>query len=409
MSTNRNNVEFVLELLTENEAEESFKEATSATTVNPAVTWAKFILTDDLPNRNKQRVPHEEFGNLIRSGIYMPIKMARGVIKKGHELSEPLGTITNLKEEVIDGRNTIVGLAALWSRERPEDVSFIKAEAAEGRPLRLSWEILYKNSAVVDGIEELHDVVLKASTLVGIPAYDDRTPILAIAAYGSPAYLDELGDDSFLLVEEVENTKVRKFPFKDRDGNLDKELLASSIEDIKSSDLSEEIKASLIEKANAELSTKPEQEESTSSTEEPKLDELEQLRAELEAAKKDLATSLDAIKEATVSLEQKEEELAGLRLFKASVEEKEAKASKLQAVKEKFAAAKISKDEKFFEDNAETLLKMSEEAFDFMLQELVAFSSTEKPASASVPSIVVTNKVISNAKELADELRKARL
>ena len=74
--------------------------------LNPYVTWAKFILTDDEPNGNNVRIPKEEFSNLINSGIYMPIKMTLGEIE-GHEASIPIGVITHLKEV----KNSIFELA----------------------------------------------------------------------------------------------------------------------------------------------------------------------------------------------------------------------------------------------------------------------------------------------------------
>ena len=33
--------------------------------LNPYVTWVRFILTDDKPNGNGDRIPLEEFSNLI--------------------------------------------------------------------------------------------------------------------------------------------------------------------------------------------------------------------------------------------------------------------------------------------------------------------------------------------------------
>jgi hypothetical protein len=408
MSTISNNSDFMLELVTENEAISEFKEATSSVVINPAVTWAKFILTDDLPNINKQRVPFEEFDNLIKSGIFMPIKMARGAVNSGHEKSEPLGTITNLKQDVVDGRNVIVGLAALWSRERPEDIKYIKDEAAEGRPPKLSWEILFhKSTKNEDGVEDLHDVVLKASTIVGKPAYGDRTPILAFAAKGSSAYLDELSDESFLLVTDEDGVKNRKFPFLDRSGNLDKELLASSIEEIKSSVSDDELKNSLLSKAQLVESNDESEQESNDSTEENILDELEVLKEELKKALADLDLSRAEIKVREDALAAKETELETLREFKASVEAEATRLQKLETIKGKFASAGVAKDDKYFEEHGKSLLDLSDEALDFMLQELVSFSAIqERNSSVNVPAIVVEGgKVTSNIKAIAEALR----
>jgi hypothetical protein len=146
---------------------------------NPTFRWCRFVLTDDLPNLNKNRIPESEFDNLIRTGIYAPIKMAATEIKDGHEKSIPLGTITSLKRE----GNTVKGLAALWSLERSEDVELVKKAYDSGKPLNLSWEILYKSvEDEPDGVTALKDTVLRATTLVGLPAYAGRTPILQVAS-----------------------------------------------------------------------------------------------------------------------------------------------------------------------------------------------------------------------------------
>lgn len=142
--------------------------------LNPLLTYVRFILTDDKPNANGVRIPREEFSNLITTGIYMPIKMAVGEISEGHAGAVPLGVITHLRE---DG-DKIRGIAALWNKERPADISHIKERYANGDPLDLSWEIGYEDSSIDDdGILNLSGCVLRATTLVGMPAYGGRTGI----------------------------------------------------------------------------------------------------------------------------------------------------------------------------------------------------------------------------------------
>jgi hypothetical protein len=153
-------------------------EANASLSHNPNVSWAKFVFTDDIPNANKQKVPGDEFPNVIRTGTLMPIKMATGKINDGHEEAVPLGVISHLKE---DG-NKVIGLAALWATEREEDVKFLKLRDADGKAPQLSWELYYKDATTDDlGIETLHNVVVKAITIVNAPAYQGRTPILAMA------------------------------------------------------------------------------------------------------------------------------------------------------------------------------------------------------------------------------------
>lgn len=153
-------------------------EAEAAIASNRQFNYLKFILTDDKPNGNKQCVPYEEFANLITTGHFAPIKMAAGTYKDGHEDSFPLGVITHLKED----DHTIRGLAALWTRERPNDVETIKKAYAEKKPLNVSWEIAYTDSKFVDDVEYLLGTSLRAATIVGLPAYQGRTPIIAVAS-----------------------------------------------------------------------------------------------------------------------------------------------------------------------------------------------------------------------------------
>lgn len=172
--------------------------AESAISLNPSFTWAKFILTDDQPNENKQRVPKEEFSNLIKTGVYAPFKVAEGGINLGHEESKPLGVITHLRET----DNRIEGLAALWTREREDDVSQLKNMFAGGTLPQLSWEIMYEDSNVDEnGVESLLGTALRAITVVGMPAYAGRTPVVALAAKTEDTNSEELN------VEELEQLK----------------------------------------------------------------------------------------------------------------------------------------------------------------------------------------------------------
>ena len=401
--------DFMIQLISESEAQDQFQEANSATVNNPAVTWAKFVLTDDQPNDNDMRVPIEEFPNLIRSGVYMPIKMARGGIKDGHEVAEPLGVITNLKRIVSkENVNQVVGLAALWLREREGDIKLIKDKSKTGSPVTLSWEILYNDFDLIDGIKNLKGTYLKASTIVGRPAYGNRTPILAIAEKGSSAYLDELPDESFLLVGHGES-KERRFPYMDSKGTVDKELLSNMMEEIENdATLGQETKSTLLEKANELMNTQPES-SLEPNMEENTLDELEIIKTEVEQLKQDLSSSKLLLQEKEQSLVEKEVELVALREFKASVDAKASEVEKLAAIKTKFASAGIVKEDAYFDEHKTFLVNMTDEALEFMLQELVAFSSTsDKNASASVniPNLASKRDVVTNnVKAIAEALR----
>ena len=278
--------------------------------LNPNVTWMKFVFTDDKPNANGERVPKEEFPNIIKTGVNMPVKLvedAGNQVERGHASSKPLGVITHL----IDRGNYIEALAALWNRERPEDVSFIKEQFNQGQPVNVSWELTYDATASIDEgnkITALHDISVNAITIVDLPAFMGRTPVTAVA----------------------ENTES--------EGDEDK------MENITRED-HEKIVNGLTEKVNdltAQLEEKVQ-----------KLEELQTSKSELE------------------ELKPKYEELLS---FKAKIEEKEAKAEKLATIRTKFEEAGIKVSDEFIESREAVLLDMSEASLDFYVQDLVAFA-----------------------------------
>jgi hypothetical protein len=196
----------VLQLVDKTEAESTLGEAFASILKNPTVTWARFILTDDRMNGNGMRIPESEFSNLINTGVHMPVKMAMGEISPGHENTRPLGVITHLRQIVTDaGSSAIEALAALWGEERPADVSFIKERFAQKQPVDISWEILYENEVFNEelGSIDLMSTALRAATVVGNPAYQGRTPFLAISAKTGKA-------ETPALEEITEDTKVEK-------------------------------------------------------------------------------------------------------------------------------------------------------------------------------------------------------
>lgn len=171
MTTLVMNRDVLLELLNE-------KQATAARKRYEGLSWIKFILTDDKPNGNGQRIPQEEFSNLIRTGALKPVKMALGGPADGHEGAFPLGVITNLRKE----DDKILAIAALWSFERPEEVSFIRECIENKVPVTLSWEIYYEDSKQEDETETLYGTSLRAVTIVRVPAYGQRTRVLEMAS-----------------------------------------------------------------------------------------------------------------------------------------------------------------------------------------------------------------------------------
>ena len=210
------------------------KEMVAALSLNPTIRWIKFVLTDDSPNGNKQRVPKEEFSNLIKTGIHMPIKMSRKFIRDGHEFSVPIGTITSLAEN----ENLVEGIAALWTKEFPEEIKLLEKMNAEGEQPQLSWELLYTGSDIVDDIESLKDVALSAATIVNMPAYQGRTPIFGMAS-----------QEETKLMEE----KIRELEEKLRVAGTEKAALETKLSELQASFDTAKAEKVALEAAKAEL------------------------------------------------------------------------------------------------------------------------------------------------------------
>ncbi len=234
-------------------------EAFAGVSLNPSFVWAKVIVTDSFPNGNKQRVPKEEFANIIKTGLYTPLKMAESSPTDHFEaMGKPIGVFTSLVE---DG-DRVKALVAFWSREREEDIAELKAQFEQGNPPQVSWELWY-NPEVSDtdeeGVQNLRDVSFNGAAIVNNPAYSGRTPIFAFASK-----------------EEEEN-------------NMDLEQKIKELETL----LAE--KDSLLAEKEAQLADKETKitELSASQTE---LEELRTFKANLEA-EADKLVKLDAIKE----------------------------------------------------------------------------------------------------------------
>lgn len=339
------NYNSMIELIEEREIEKELGEAYSSILLNPAVAWAKLEVTDDAPNINKQRVPKSEFDNIIRSGTYMPIKMAKGEIKDGHDGAEPLGVFTTL----LQVGNKIIGLAALWKKERPSDIAYIKELLSQGIPVNISWEILYEDERVsTDGVVDLVGCTLKAATIVGLPAYAGRTQVLAVSS------------ESTSKVEE-DNVVEEKLKQK-------KQLEEKAAEEVLETPADDAAEEGAVVEESAEESVE------NDSTEQPK---------------EDLGS--DAEKEKSL-----ETELEELRSFKENIQKKEAAIARMRELKSKFAEAGLEKSDSFFENNFELLTGMTEEQLNFFVQELVGFASAsmrvseeEKPA---IPNFSVKSR-----------------
>lgn len=409
----------MVELLNETEVSALFSTAASQILVNPTVTYVKFTLTDDKVNANRQRIPDSEFQNLIRTGMNMPIKMAVGEISPGHEDTKPLGVMTHLKEVVTEfGNKAIIALAALWTEERPADVQYLKQRFAEGKPIDVSWEILYEDAVLnpEQNSMDLVSTVLKAATIVGNPAYTGRTQFLSVAAKKwSKAYIEELPNEHFLYVDP---DGKRHLPIMDAEGKLDRVKLKEALSGLGELNLP----APQIAEKNLTLTALLDRFDAGASieavsndyytmpakiSEEPKLDEINELKAklaEVEAKLNDTITAAEA-KELAVAEKQtalaeleakiatlaeelvsKEGELVTLREFKASMDAETDRNEKRTKLKAKFTEAGVEKDEAYFTENEATLLALDEAALNLMITE--AKSAAEGKASGESHSSI---------------------
>jgi hypothetical protein len=393
-----------------------------ASATNPTLSWMEFVFTDDRPNDNGVGVHADQFASLIQTGIYMPLKVAEGEVAPGHENALPLGVISNLTEKYNETSQSkqIVGKAALWAEERPEDVAQLKSAFASGNPLNISWELLYSEEEIDDvGIRWLKDPIVRAATIVGIAAYSGRTPVLAVAsieieetneylseaAVWTRAYINNLPDSAFLFIEkggtkdsEGKTTprSLRHFPYKDSSGKVDLPHLRNALARIPQSNV--ENKDELTKKAERILSDT--QKNGQSSVEDTTV-ELEELNTKLAEA----TNENEALKTQITELNT---ELDSLKAFKVGVEQKQAQAALLQTRLAAFAEVGLEFSPEDIETKQAFWLQMDEEAFKFLVSELkgikVATASTNNGSNNNIPEPVgnsgdtkLTAEILKNA------------
>lgn len=435
-----------IQLINEKQLAKEAESTNASLLLNPEVTWAKFVLTDDMPNGNNQRIPFEEFDNIIKTGTYMPVKMYEGSIEN-HEDSKPLGVITNIRKEEIPNGHRLIALAVLWGSERPADIEYIKHVMEERGEVNVSWEIKYgKKELEANGIQALRDLLLKAVAIVKTPAYEGRTRFLAIAAKAdlwSPAYIEELPDSSFLYIKEGTDVnsgdtafnKTRLFPIKDATGMIDISRLEEVINSIENTGIPESDKEGVRNQINS-IKNRIESGESlyyisfgeelpeNTNTEDYELETLEQLKQTLEEREASLANALAAVEENKIKFSELAEqfskiktenetmgaELAELREFKASIEGVKAREESLANIKSKFMEAGIEKEEDYFTKSADLLLNLDANELEFMIQELAAFAKEAEASlrNTTVPNLTLNDQHSIDVKELAKALKERK-
>jgi hypothetical protein len=141
---------------------------------HPYLTRVKFVFADDqgaqtstAPGGLMQGIKFEDFDAAIKTGLNMPIKMAYTGDGVGNHLgSYVIGHITQMeKAQAEDGSNQIVADGVLYTEEYPEEVAYLKKAKAEGKAPGTSYEIIYKDSLIENGVQWLKDFFSDICTL----------------------------------------------------------------------------------------------------------------------------------------------------------------------------------------------------------------------------------------------------
>lgn len=175
---------------------------------NPLHTNLQLILTDFLPNGNKQGIPLTEKENILSSAQFAPLKINfNGDEYSGHVNAVPIGTITSAYEGVDGDRDIILGEAVLWNDLYPDIESHLKNVFAD-EGVGTSWEIYYSDSEKDDNnITWLKNCTFAGTCVVDVPAYGpQRTRVLAIAERINDMVKDEVNtsqDEKNIPVDEV--------------------------------------------------------------------------------------------------------------------------------------------------------------------------------------------------------------
>jgi len=150
---------------------------------NPFLTIAKFIFADDKGNENGMGIEFEDFPAIAATAINMPVKMkylGEGI--GNHAGSVPIGHIVGMEIEDSVDIKRLLGTAALYADEYPDEISYLVDAFQAGNAPGISWELAYSDSIVKNGIEWLKGIITKAATFVRNPAYGKRTALLALAS-----------------------------------------------------------------------------------------------------------------------------------------------------------------------------------------------------------------------------------
>lgn len=187
---------------------------------HPLLTRIKFILTTNEPynlstskKNMKQGIREEDFDDVIRTGVGMPIKMRYLRNSVGTHLgSIPIGHISKIeKTELENGVKALAAEGVLYTSEYPEEVDYLKVAYAAKEAPGISYEIRHdaNKSIIENGVEWIKDLITQAATIVRSPAYGNRTAILALAS-NKELNSEELNDELRTLITPIDADKGGK-------------------------------------------------------------------------------------------------------------------------------------------------------------------------------------------------------
>lgn len=203
---------------------------------HPLQQKLQFVFTDYQPNLNNQGIPRTEAQNIIKSSMHMPVKVNFRGKPKGHEGAVPIGPIVSSYE---DG-DRILAEAVVWRQEFPEVAKYLETASAEEGGAQFSWEIFYRDSAEQDGVNWLQDCVVAATTIVDVPAYDGRTPLLAVAE-NDTLDLENLQKQLAELTEQLKTLREANSEKDSKISELETALAEASVIVTKITDLEKQV------------------------------------------------------------------------------------------------------------------------------------------------------------------------
>ena len=274
---------------------------------HPFLTMAKFIFADDKGNSRNQGIKLDDFDEVIKTSIDMPVKMnfsSDGV--GGHFGSYVIGHITKMTKEVAeDGSNVLMAWAALYNDEFPEEIKFLKEAYASGNPPGISYEISYSSPIIEGGIEWLKNIFTTAATFVKHPAYGKRTALLALASAKDDAeFMDRM---KAIVAQAGDNLSEES---DDEGGNIvDEKELEKAREELARLQAEAETRTAEIERLREEVNTRDGQ--------------ISTLTSEIESLKRDkiLDERVRRYVEAGLSLEAEAEKADKTKEFLLSLSE----------------------------------------------------------------------------------------